>query len=82
MKPMATTPAATTGVPIERLTDVQLLAKIQDLIYDRELSQLLILAVKDDGATLSADNGLSIDESLELISRYREWLESAMRRIM
>lgn len=82
MKPMATTPAATTGVPIERLTDVQLLAKIQDLIYDRELSQLLILAVKDDGGTLSADNGLSIDESLELISRYREWLESAMRRIM
>ena len=74
--------AADPGGEFTMLSELQIVDRIRDLIQTQKLSHLLVLAVEEDGSSFSADNGLSIDEAMELMARFTEWLEHGKRRIV
>lgn len=82
MKAAAAVNAADLKNPITTLSDLEIADQIKELVFDKKLSQLLIIVVKDDGTAYTADNGLSIDETYDLLDRYKEWIEQGRRKIM
>lgn len=82
MRAAAAANAADLKTSVVALSEHQIVERIRELMHDKQLSHLLVLAVKDDGTTFSADNGLTIEETQELMKRYGDWIEHGRRKIM
>lgn len=69
-------------IPIHDIAEQDILRLLTEIIEGGHLSQLLVLAVKDDGVSMACDNGLSIDEAIKLIDQFKDWLLNHKRKIV